>query len=415
MLEMSTLIGADRIRRPRGLEAFVAETIVEPQSVAELTDLVRKCETDRITTAPIGACRTLSVIRPRPVEIGVSLCRLARIEAYDSADMTVAVGAGETLEALNAQLLRNRQHLPFDPPFPEKTTIGSLIGAAHTGPRRLRDGLVRDLIIGIEFVGHRGRVLHGGGRVVKNVAGYDLMRLLTGSFGTLGIVTQAAFKVLPLPPRETLATASFDSFAEAWAAAKTLNDLISVAHLEVLSPGCELFTERRGFVAVAGFSGNQVEDEHYRRKILEAFGARLSFLEGDEAGSQYAAIRDFEVQSAHFVAQLSVPPGLLENCIEKVAQLRSVEFVAYAGSGVVKIFVGGGRDANELANVARRMRAIARTAHGHLRLKRAPRELTAAVAVFDEPNAPAFALMRRLKQTFDPAGIFNPGCFVGGL
>ncbi|HEY2664249.1 MAG TPA: FAD-binding oxidoreductase, partial [Candidatus Binataceae bacterium] len=231
MLEMSALVGGDRIRRPRGLEVSAAETIVEPQSVAELSELVRKCEGDRITIAPIGACRTLSLIRPRPVELGVSLCRITRIEAYDCADMTVAVGAGRSLEALNAQLVENRQQLPFDPPGPKQTTIGSLIGAAHAGPMRLHQGLVRDLIIGIEFVGHGGRVVHGGGRVVKNVAGYDLMRLMIGSFGTLGIVTQAAFKVLPLLTGETIAVASFDSFEESWAAAKRLNDLVNASHL----------------------------------------------------------------------------------------------------------------------------------------------------------------------------------------
>src|SRR5271165_1397192 len=262
MLEMSALVASDRMRRPRGLEIGAAETIVEPESVTELAELVRKCESDRFTVAPIGASRTLSAIRLRPVEIGISLSRIAAIEAYEPADMTVVVGAGVTLEALNAQMATKGQHLPLDPSEPARTTIGSLIGAAHAGPMRLSEGLVRDLIIGIEFVGHGGRVVHGGGRVVKNVAGYDLMRLMTGSFGTLGVITKAAFKVRPRPTSQAIAAACFDQLDGAFQAAGRLQASINAAHLEVLGPSCELLEGVRGYVVVAGVCGNQIEIEH---------------------------------------------------------------------------------------------------------------------------------------------------------
>jgi glycolate oxidase FAD binding subunit len=415
MLEMSALVASDRIRRPRGLELGAAETVVEPESVAELAELVRKCEIDRLTVAPIGASRTLSAIRLRPVEIGISLSRIASIEAYEPADMTVVADAGVTLDALNAQMATNGQQLPLDPCEPARTTIGSLIGAAHAGPMRLSEGLVRDLILGIEFVGHGGRVVHGGGRVVKNVAGYDLMRLMTGSFGTLGVITKAAFKVRPRPTNEMMAAASFDQLEGAFQAASRLQASVNAAHLEVLGPSCELLEGMRGYLVVAGVCGNEIEIEHYKLKAAQAFAGRCRFVEGAPALAVYNSIRHFDLRPALFAAQISVAPGLLGNCIAEIAQVTTVDFVAYAGSGVARLVAGVDSGGSDPASALRRIRAAARSARGHMRILRAQRELLTEVAIFDQPNAGAFSLMRRLKQTFDPAGIFNPGCFAGGI
>ena len=176
------------------------------------------CEVDRIPMAPIGAARSLSQIRARRC-VGISLRRLARIIAYEPDDMTVVAESGITVGELNAAIASPRQRLPVDPCNPNLTTLGSFIGAAHSGPLRLSEGTSRDLLIGIRFVGHGGRLVHGGGRVVKNVAGYDLMKLMGGSFGTLGIVTEATFKVRPIPNDYSLALVPFALASEAFAAA----------------------------------------------------------------------------------------------------------------------------------------------------------------------------------------------------
>ena len=129
--------------------------------------------------------------------------------------MTATVEAGITLAALNATLARAGQRLPLDPPHPERTTIGALIATDASGPLRLSHGKVRDLLIGITVVLADGTLVHGGGRVVKNVAGYDLMKLFTGSFGTLGIVVEATFKLRPLPQREAVFRVPASTMAEA--------------------------------------------------------------------------------------------------------------------------------------------------------------------------------------------------------
>src|SRR6202035_3626289 len=144
--------------------------------------------------------------------------------------------AGLTLGALNELTGARSQRLPTDPPHPDRVTLGALVAAAHAGPLRLSEGGVRDLLIGMRFVGHDGRLIHGGGRVVKNVAGYDLMKVMTGSFGTLGIITETVFKVRPLPENYSLAITSFDDVADALAAARRAEEAATLSHLEVLSP-----------------------------------------------------------------------------------------------------------------------------------------------------------------------------------
>ncbi|MGB0059972.1 FAD-binding oxidoreductase, partial [Candidatus Binatus sp.] len=202
---LESIVGAGHVRTPTSREARAADAIVEPASVEEICEIVRLCEADRIALAPIGASRSLAGIRRSPVALGISMARRARIIAYEPDDMTVVAESGITVGALNEAMAPSGQRLPLDPCNPAMTTLGSLIGASHSGPLRLSEGTSRDLLIGVRFVGHGGNLVHGGGRVVKNVAGYDLMKVMGGSFGTLGIVTEATFKVRPIPPEYCLA------------------------------------------------------------------------------------------------------------------------------------------------------------------------------------------------------------------
>ena len=334
---------------------------------------------------------------------------LAKVVAYEPADMTVTVEAGLNLGALNRTMESARQRLPVDAPNPDATSVGALIAASHAGPLRLSEGTVRDLLIGIRYIGREGRIVHGGGRVVKNVAGYDLMKVMTGSYGTLGIITEATFKVRPIPEHYAIATADFDLAEDAFTVARQLNDSFALAHLEVLSPGaarsCGMPAK---FVLMAGFSGSGPEMPSQRDSISRTI-SRALFLEDDGARDAYARVRDFDITTWPLVAQVATPPA------ETAPLLASwgVEFIAHAGSGVATVFVSGS-SANPAETITR-WRESARRVRGHVRILHCDQSQRAGIDFFDRPNDGALALMRRTKIAFDPAGVFNPGCFVGGL
>jgi glycolate oxidase FAD binding subunit len=410
--EIGTLLGADRARMPAAHELRAASLIVEPASVAEVADLVRKCEADRIALAPIGAARTLSQLRSSPVALGVSLAKMNRVVAYEPNDMTVVAEAGLTLGDLNRQLAGPAQRLPADPAHPDVITMGSLIAAAKSGPQRLNDGTVRDLLIGIRFVGHDGRLVHGGGRVVKNVAGYDLMKVMTGSFGTLGIITEATFKVLPISDNYLLMLADFDRAAEAFETASRAEAAAPLLHLEVLSPAFGARFDHPGrFVLIAGFGGSRVEAETIHRCLAGALGANAKTLTGSDASAAYERLRDLDDPDAALAAQIAVLPAELAQCL--IAS--GAEFRAHAASGVAQIFLGPHTETAEVHQAATRWREIAHGANGHLRILATRPDARAGLDFFDRPPPAAFSLMRRLKSAFDPKTIFNPGCFVGGL
>jgi len=408
------LLNSDRVRRPQDREAGVAAIVVEPRDADEIAEIVRHCEAEKIATAPIGAARTLGQIRRAPASLGVSLARMARIVSYEPEDMTVIAEAGMTLGALNSRLAGQAQRLPLDPRAPDATTLGALVGAAHSGPLRHSEGTPRDLLIGVRFVGHAGRLVHGGGRVVKNVAGYDLMKVMTGSFGTLGMITETAFKLRPIPEGYAIALAPFARAADAFGRARAINDALPLVHLEVLSSAVAASIGYPGaFRLVAAFAGSARELEYQREQLGEKLGApnAVEFVDGPRALELYRRVRDFEFASASMTARMATAPAELGGSLEAL----SVEFIAHAGCGVAEIFTGGELDSTRARETVSRWRSAARAARGHLRLLAAAPALRAHVDFFDQPSAGELKLMRRLKSTFDPAGIFNPGCFVGGL
>ena len=409
---LSELVSDDRVREPLAAERCAAHTIVEPTSVEEICEIVRMCETDRITLAALGRARTLSQIRPSPVSVGLSLERMARIVAHEPDDMTVVAEAGITVGELNAAMAPVRQRLPVDPCDPGLTTLGSLIGASHSGPLRLAEGTSRDLLIGIRFVGHGGRRVHGGGRVVKNVAGYDLMKVMGGSFGTLGIITEATFKVRPIPARYGLAITRYARGTDAFAAARTLNDALPLSHLEVLSPSLAAAFDASGkFLLLAGFSGSSIEIAYQAEKLRELAGPHCDILDDDDALRKYQLLRDIDFYSRPLSAQIAVSPARLAPALDACG----CEFRAHAGSGVAHIFLVDAESAQSSRDTVARWREAAHLARGNLRVIAAPPAARTELKFFDTPNDGALTLMRRLKAAFDPTGIFNPGCFVGGI
>jgi glycolate oxidase FAD binding subunit len=411
---LDSVVGAGRVRTPNTNEARAANVIVEPASVEEICEIVRMCEADRVSLAPIGAARSLAGIRRSPVALGISTARLARVVAYEPDDMTIVAESGITVGELNVAMAHARQRLPVDPCNPGITTLGSLIGAAHSGPLRLSEGTSRDLLIGVRFVGHGGNIVHGGGRVVKNVAGYDLMKLMGGSFGTLGIVTEATFKVRPIPTDYCLAVVPYARASDTFAAASVLNDALPLSNLDILSPAlAPRPNSTNQFFLLAGFSGRSQEIGYQGERILDLVGSDAEILDGDSARRGYELLRDIDFYSAPLAAQIAVPPAFLARALESCG--NDIEFRAHAGSGVAQVIAAGEQSAEAAARTVARWREVARGARGNLRLLAAAPAIRDSLEFFDTPNDGALALMRRLKAAFDPVGIFNPGCFVGGI
>jgi glycolate oxidase FAD binding subunit len=408
--EFGAIVGDAYVRAPIGHESRAAAIIAEPADTNEIVEIVRKCEADAIPLAALGAARTLAQMRLTPVGAGISLARMNRVIAYEPDDMTVIAEAGLTLGALNELAATHGQRLPLDPPHPDRVTLGALVAASHSGPIRLSEGTARDLLIGIRFVGHDARLIHGGGRVVKNVAGYDLMKVMTGSFGTLGIMTETTFKVRPIPERYTLAAAAFPDADAAFTAATRLHDAAPLIHLEVVSDAVAsaLGVGKQPRVIV-GFGGNQPEVAHLIAQVGAILGAGCEVVADSEAIAAYQRLRDFNPADAVLCAQIAVAPAELAPCLRECrAQYR-----AHAGSGVAQIF--NPQNSEDVRLTIARWREIARRGRGNLRVIRVNEEFRDGVSIFDDPPPAAFALMRRLKTAFDPRGIFNPGCFVGGL
>src|SRR5262245_26178608 len=213
---------------PTACAAYAVQDVVPgcvaaPANIEELAGVLRVAQELRAAVVPWGGgTQQLIGSPPQRADLVVRTERLNRVLIHEPFDLTISVGAGMTLGALRAHLARHGQMLPIDPPLPARATIGGLIATATDGPRRLGYGTLRDLLIGIAVVEAGGRVSKAGGMVVKNVSGFDMMKLYLGSFGTLAVVASANFKLLPAPRAAATLLCAFDTPAGAFAALEAL-------------------------------------------------------------------------------------------------------------------------------------------------------------------------------------------------
>jgi glycolate oxidase FAD binding subunit len=212
---------------------------VSPASARELADILRDASAKMEVVVPLGGGTKQHIgFAVEEPQITLRTRRLDAVHHYDAGDLTLSVGAGMTLAKLQALLAEKGQFLPVDPMLPESATIGGLLASNSFGPLKAGYGGLRDFCIGIEFATADGLVAKAGGKVVKNVAGYDLMKLLIGSFGTLGVITSANFKVFPKPKQTTTFVADFATLAEAIAYRDRLRSTLRHAYMamEIVSP-----------------------------------------------------------------------------------------------------------------------------------------------------------------------------------
>ncbi len=415
---------------PYALEGRTPEAVVFPGSKEEVGAVLALAGEEGIPVTPWGGGTKLGIGSP-PSRLGLvlSLRRLDRVLEHEPGDLTATVEAGITLGALQAQLRRSGQWLSLDAACPERATLGGILASNASGPRRHLYGTCRDLLIGLTVVSADGTMVRGGGKVVKNVAGYDLPKLYIGSFGTLGVLVEVTLRLRPLPDEDRLFVGRFERLEDAGAAARAIiaSDLIPSA-LELADGGAlrQLGLEG-GAALLVGVDGirEQVEWQCAELgRLLGPLGSTESrVLDGtarDALWQQLGELGRGAVEDVAAVMKWGVLPTQLAGVIERGATIArknglSAALTAHAGVGIATaVLSGGGADANAVVATLTEWRAIVNGAGGHALLERAPLPVKERVAVWDAPG-PVVRIMKGIKERLDPRGILNPGRFVGGI
>jgi len=375
------------------------EVVVAPASLDELRELV--AERDGRTLVPVGAGTQLALGgAPRePFALVDVRGALAGEVEHEPADLTAVAPAGVTLGELDAQLAGSGQRLPLDPPHAEQATLGGVLAVGTGGPLRMRHGLPRDFVLGMTVLRADGELVKAGGRVVKNVTGYDLMRLWCGSLGTIGIVTSVAVRVLP---RIETIDLRFEvgSLAEGQALAERF------LRADLRPEALDLTRESGGWIGVA-------------RLVEGAVPKAESLAEVDLAPageSDYVAARDLGFGPAEVLTvRASCPTSAIGATAAALEALGASRVLVRPLAREVRATWGNGSlpDADAVAGAAGRLRAGLAESGGGLVAERIPAELRGALDPWGRP--PTFARMAAVKAAFDPDGRLNAGRYVGGL
>jgi len=393
------------------VDGVAPDRVVRPGTVAEVQAAVRTGAA--LVASGFGAHLDIGA-PPRRLDVLVRLDRLDSILDHEAADMTVTVESGCPLATLQDALASAGQWLPLDPPRPQRTTVGGLIAANLGGPLRASQGGVRDLLLGLHVVGAGGTLVRGGGRVVKNVAGYDLPKLHVGALGSVGVVVQATFKVRPRPEREAAVVIGCRSGPEAAEAALVLRDVLDPLWIEVSGAGGLPDGPGDGAAVAVGVAGLATEVEHGGRLVEEHATSRgWRTVRVEDGRALRARLGEFDVEPAAALLRAATLPGKIGPLLGAVdaAAARhgaSVRTLAHAANGVVRIAVAR---AGDVPPVVRELRPRLEADGGSLVLHRAGPAVKAAVDVWGDLG-PGRHLMRRIKEAFDPDGIFAPGRFV---
>ncbi len=390
--------------------------VVSPASLPELQTVLSEAQRSRVAAIPVGAGTHLSIGNvPARYDVAISLEAMTRVVAIEPADLTVTVEPGVRLVDLQERLGEHGQFLPLNPPGGEGATIGGVLAANAFGPSRYAFGTARDWLIGLRAVHADGTSAKSGGRVVKNVAGYDMHKLHIGALGTLGVIAEATFKVLPLPSTRRTVAVTCGGAREACELALAARDVgLSLHAAELLSPATAAAVAGRSeWTLLAEVAGGAAAVERSLRelRVLAAdAGARLD--EPDQVA--------WPAWSAAFQPRgLALRAGGLPSQVASIMELLDVELgggraliSATAAAGIIRwVLPDGGPGTAALIEAARA--SVARVG-ATLVVDAAPVAIKHQIDVFGPPRAD-IAIMRRLKEQFDPQGILSPGRFMGRI
>ena len=420
----ATVVGAEAVRDDAASLAAAAvdgvppRFVVSPPSVEQLAQVMALASAEGLAVVPRGSGSALEQgLPPARVDLVVDLRRLDAVVEHHPDDQTITVQAGLTAGALAARLAPHGQALPLDPPGFGTRTLGGVAATQASGPLRARYGTLRDLLLGVRFVQADGVLTWGGAKVVKSVTGYDVPKLMVGALGTLGVLAELTLRLHPLPEREATWLASFRSTSLAQeCVAAVLDSTLQPNRLELLDD--RALTACGLPVAAAGLAISVATVEPAVRAQEAELAAIVQRLRGrfETMGTSFWRVYDRALAAPGAVVLRigTVPTELAVVLAEAREALTGVAVSGCAAVGALRARVGFA-DVDALASGIERLRAIVADVDGGVIVERAPRALREKVDPWGPVPAPALEVMRAIKREFDPAGVLNPGRFVGGL
>ncbi|HEY8381932.1 MAG TPA: glycolate oxidase subunit GlcE [Microvirga sp.] len=389
-----------------------------PSNEADASALIAEAAARRAPLSIAGSGTKAGIGRPAQTEATISSSALTGITLYEPAELVIAARAGTPLSEVVRTLAERGQELPFEPldyrPLlgsKGEPTIGAVAAANLSGPRRIMAGAARDSLIGVRFVNGRGEAVKSGGRVMKNVTGLDLVKLMAGSWGTLGFLTEVTFKVLP--KAERVSTLLFRGLDDAravealTAATASPYEVTGAAHVPAGDPqGANTLIRIEGFSFSVDYRLGEL------RRLLKRYGTP-EILEGRGAEALWASVRDATLLAeprTKAIWRVSTAPTKGPALTGLVAdRIPARWFYDWAG-GLVWLAVDAAGDAGAAA-----IRDAVRATGGHATLVRAPDEVRAMVDVFEPQGTALMRITSGIKASFDPAGVLNPGRMYAGV
>ncbi len=414
--------------------------LMRPLTIAALSRLVVEAVQTQTALYPIGG-QTRSTLGRIPEKPGtaVDMTALDAVIDHPVADMTITVQAGITFGKLARILSEKGQRLPIDSIDPEKETIGGMIATNASGPRRLGHGTLRDYVLGIKYLTDGGDEAKAGGRVVKNVAGYDLCKLHTGALGTLGVITEVTLKLRPLnEARAIVFLRCFSTNLEA--AADTLHNsqtrpvsvdvlnaraMIALANRGISNPD-PLHTERMGWIVAVGFEENSLavqwqvdtlcqEVAIWKPLVMEG-GQEESFWQGlTSLGHSSRELNNLEQGSGYATIKATARASELSMVLTLANEIAKTGLVTgHLQNGVARIHLPGETPLENVVEMAEKLSGLALKRGGNLILESGPVAWRRSIPVWGTPR-PDHEISRRIHREMDPKGTFNPGRFLPGI
>ena len=446
---LAELVGAEQVRNdpaalsPYQVDGLLPSAAVLPGSPEEIAEVLRFAAAEGLAVIPMGGRSKLGIgMPPRKYDVALDVSRMNRVLAYEPGDLTLGVEPGVRFAELSKQLAGERQLLPLGSPFAERATMGGIVAAGSDSPLRYGYGGMRDYVLGMEFVTGAGTVSKSGGRVVKNVTGYDLHKLLIGSLGTLAVITRINFRTFPVAPEQrTFLTAFEDSQPGLEAALEFCKRLaesqLQLRMLEVFSAGtARLLAEgflgvgearcpARSWCVAANAAGHPAAVERHRRELedmaREARRCEFYTLADAESDALLGALREFpRLAMGQFpgaaILRVAALPTETAGFLQTIAQaaerngLAQATLVRAAGVLYAALLPPAG-DAEGLARVVSACRELMAACVGmgaRPTIEWCAMEVKRAMSVWP-PADSGQKIAERLKNVFDPQGILAPG------